>query len=63
MTKKIKVTIKKEAYYDAVEGKYWRQEMTAAQLAAFDQHLFRENEISWDDLFDREDVIFEGVDD
>ena len=66
MTKRIKVVINVVTYYDAMENdanvrKVLGPNPTAAGLAEFDQHLFRENSIDWDDLFDRTYVEFIGI--
>lgn len=66
MVKKIKVTINKTVYYNACvdDEKVIAAcgiNAKASEYAEFDQNLFRAGEIHWLDLFEPEDVTFEGV--
>ncbi len=57
---KIKVTFTKTMYYDPIHDEDTKG-FTIEQIAELDSHLFVDHQISWDDLFDRSDVIFEAV--
>ncbi len=67
VAKKIKVTLKHTGYYDVVVDKLSLSKLgpnaTSNQHAQLDKELFVDHQISWDDLFDRSDVEFEGVSD
>lgn len=65
-TMKIKVIIQQTVYYDAYPKddnvkEALGENPTPSALAEYDGYLFRNGDISWDDLFDRSDVTFEGV--
>lgn len=66
MAKRICITINVVKYYDAMpDDPQVRSRLgdnpNVGQLAELDQELFRQGELDWDDLFDREDVEFVGV--
>jgi hypothetical protein len=64
--KRIKVVIHTMAFYDAMPDdpnvkKALGDNPTAAHLAEFDMKMFQNFELDWDDLFDRTDVEFIGI--
>ena len=66
--KKIRITIDITKYYDAMPDDpqvktRLGDNPSLGELAALDQELFRRGDLDWDDLFDREDVEFVGVED